>query len=70
VALVGQVPPAPSSPYAEEGTLLHNAIAAMLEGAQPEVSPELMESKLTPALAALDYLDPFKDGEIARRVAR
>ena len=30
-ALVASVPPAPSSKYADEGTLLHNAIAECLE---------------------------------------
>jgi hypothetical protein len=32
VALVDRMPPQPSSSYADEGTLLHDAIAEILEG--------------------------------------
>ena len=70
VALVQQVPPKPSSSYADEGTLLHNTIAAILEtGKKPEdflgtfyngveLTEERLERKLLPALAALDEIDP------------
>ena len=70
VALVQQVPPKPSSSYADEGTLLHNAIAAILEtGKKPEdflgtfyngveLTEDRLERKLLPALAALDEIDP------------
>jgi len=70
VALVQQAPPKPSSSYADEGTLLHNTIAAILEtGKKPEdflgtfyngveLTEERLERKLLPALAALDEIDP------------
>ena len=70
VALVQQVPPKPSSSYADEGTLLHNTIAAILEtGKKPEdflgtfyngveLTEDRLERKLLPALAALDEIDP------------
>lgn len=70
VALVQQVPPKPSSSYADEGTLLHNTIAAILEtNKEPkdflgtfyngvELTEERLERKLLPALAALDEIDP------------
>lgn len=70
VALVQQMPPKPSSSYADEGTLLHNTIAAILEtNKEPkdflgtfyngvELTEERLERKLLPALAALDEIDP------------
>ena len=70
VALVQQMPPKPSSKYADEGTLLHHAIAAVLETGKPaqdfvgaefnglELTEDLVERKLLPALAALDVIDP------------
>ena len=72
VALVQKVPPKPSSKYADEGTLLHHVIAAVLEtGKAPEeflgvfyngveLTEDRMERKLLPALAALDEIDPDK----------
>jgi hypothetical protein len=72
VALVQTVPPKPSSKYADEGTLLHHVIAAVLEtGKAPqeflgteyngvELTEDLMERKLLPALEALDQIDPDK----------
>jgi hypothetical protein len=72
VALVQKMPPKPSSKYADEGTLLHHVIAAVLEtGKAPEdflgteyngveLTGDLMERKLLPALAALDEIDPDK----------
>ena len=71
VALVQQMPERPSSKYADEGTLLHNVIAQILDSdtAVPEdflgerygeqvLTEELIEDKLLPALAALDEIDP------------
>jgi len=72
VALVQKVPPAPSSSYADEGTLLHHVIAAVLETGKPpedflgtfyngiELTEDRLERKLLPALAALDEVDPDK----------
>ena len=77
VALVQQMPPKPSSKYADEGTLLHNIIATILEtGKAPEdfigvmhngieLTEDRMERKLAPALAALDEIDPDKVMEYA-----
>ena len=76
VALVQQVPPKPSSSYADEGTLLHNVIATILDknaAVMPkdflgtmyngiELTQDRLESKLLPALAVLDEIDP--DGEL------
>jgi hypothetical protein len=74
-ALVASVPPAPSSSYADEGTLLHDIIAEVLDSGQAPatfigatnkdvvLTEELVNTKLLPALALLDDLDPFKDGE-------
>lgn len=70
VALVQQVPDRPSSSYANEGTLLHDAIAKMLDG-KPSLddvqnmayedavmTDDLIERKLMPALQALQDIDP------------
>jgi hypothetical protein len=74
VALVQQVPPKPSSSYADEGTLLHNIIATILEtDKRPEdflgtmhngieLTEDRLERKLLPALAVLEELDP--DGQM------
>lgn len=63
VALVAEMPPQPSSSYAEEGTALHNAISDFLgeDGGSFSVSPELIEDKLLPALALLDEVDPNRE---------
>jgi hypothetical protein len=70
VALVDKMPPQPSSTYADEGTLLHDAIAKVLEtDCDPyslvgtklndsELTGDLIEDKLLVALAALDEVDP------------
>ena len=70
VALVAKMPPKPSSKYADEGTLLHNAIAEILEKNIPAkdllgfkykdlvLTEELLEEKIKPALACLDEVDP------------
>ena len=74
VALVQQVPPKPSSSYADEGTLLHNVIATILETQKDprdflgtmhngiELTEDRLERKLLPALAVLDEIDP--DGQL------
>ena len=74
VALVQQVPPKPSSSYADEGTLLHNVIATILETQKDpreflgtmhngiELTEDRLERKLLPALAVLDEIDP--DGQM------
>ena len=76
VALVAKMPPKPSSKYADEGTLLHNVIAEIVMSGQPPehylgtkhegqtLTQELIDDKLTPALAALDQIDPFHGMEI------
>lgn len=80
VALVDKMPPQPSSSYADEGTLLHDTIAKLLDygdGADPYemigaeyngiiLTQDLLERKLLPALAALDEVDP--DGEMSYAV--
>jgi len=75
VALVQQMPPKPSSKYADEGTLLHNAIADVLGQGSPPAShigasyqgitltEELHAEKLIPALRALDEVDPHREME-------
>ena len=62
VALVAEMPPQPSSKYAEEGTLLHEAISDFLskDGGTLAAPIELIEDKLLPALALLDEVDPDK----------
>ena len=73
VALVDKMPPQPSSSYADEGTLLHDTIADVLDfKGTPEsylgrkhadvvLTQELLDEKLLPALAALDEIDPEGD---------
>ena len=66
VALCAKMPPKPSSTYADRGTLLHDAIANILNG-QPnvigaqyegiELTEELYNEKLMPALAFLDEIN-------------
>ena len=72
VTLVAQMPPKPSSVYADTGTLLHNVIADVLDGkATPQdflgavhaditLDQDLIDNKLLPALAALNEIDPDK----------
>jgi len=76
VALVQKMPPQPSNKYADEGTLLHNVIAeVVMSDKSPEawlgttyndqvLTLDLIDSKLVPALAALDQIDPNKEMEI------
>jgi hypothetical protein len=71
VALVAKMPPKDSSSYADRGTLLHNAMATILDSdtVTPEsmlwttykgetLTGELLNEKILPALAALDAIDP------------
>jgi hypothetical protein len=80
VALVAQMPPKPSSVYADTGTLLHNVIADVLDGkATPQdflgmvhadvaLDQNLIDNKLLPALAALNEIDPDKQMEYETEV--
>ena len=73
VKLVQQMPPRPSSRYADEGTLCHTIMEAVLtQDRQPEefigqtlndvtVTAELIETKIRPAMAALGEIDPNYD---------
>jgi len=73
VKLVQQMPPRPSSRYADEGTLCHTIMEAVLtQDCQPEefigrtlgnvtVTQELIETKIRPAMAALGEIDPNYD---------
>ena len=65
VALVAQMPPQPSSSYAEEGTLLHDEISNFLGDLDYRFtcSQELIVDKLKPALDLLDEIDPDKTME-------
>ena len=77
VALVDKMPPQPSSKYADEGTLLHDTIADILmEKGTPssflgrkyedvELTQDLIDRKLSVALAALDEVDPNGEMEYA-----
>lgn len=77
VALCAKMPPKPSSKYADEGTLLHNAIAEILEKdiqaheiigfkyKELEVTQELFDEKIVPALECLDQVDPECEMRIA-----
>ena len=80
VALVAQMPPKPSSVYADTGTLLHNVIADVLDGkataqdflgavhADVTLDQDLIDNKLLPALAALNEIDPDKQMEYETEV--
>ena len=80
VALVAQMPPKPSSVYADTGTLLHNVIADVLDGkataqdflgavhADVTLDQDLIDNKLMPALAALNEIDPDKQMEYETEV--
>ena len=80
VALVAQMPPKPSSVYADTGTLLHNVIADVLDGkataqdflgvvhADVTLDQDLIDNKLLPALAALNDIDPDRQMEFETEV--
>ena len=73
VKLVQQMPPRPSSRYADEGTLCHTIMEAVLtRDVQPEefigqtlndviVTQDLIETKIRPAMEALSVIDPNWD---------
>ena len=77
VALVDKMPPQPSSSYADEGTLLHDTIADILDkGGKPAdhlgrkhndvvLTQDLIDDKLWLALDALDEIDPKGEMEYA-----
>lgn len=77
VALCAKMPPKPSSKYADEGTLLHSVMDKILaDGVTPEsligmkyenieLTQELLDEKVYPALKALDEIDPNKEMEYA-----
>ncbi len=70
VALVDKMPPSPSSSYANEGSLLHDTIADVLDGKGTPadhlgrtyggiaLTQDLIDDKLAPALDALNLIDP------------
>ena len=71
VALVDTMPPQPSSSYADEGTLLHDTIADIMDGKggtcehhlgrkhnDVVLTQDLIDEKLRPAINALDEIDP------------
>jgi hypothetical protein len=70
VQLVRQMPPRPSSKYADEGTLCHRIMEAVLmDGRMPGeylgdmlgeamVTEDVLERKIAPALTALNEIDP------------
>ena len=68
VKLVQKMPPQPSSKYAEEGTMLHDAISRILmdqgvvigqyKHKDHVLTQELYDEKIAPALDALDEIDP------------
>lgn len=77
VALCDKMPKQPSSKFADEGTLLHNVISQILDtDTQPSdhigttyegivLTQDLIDTKLLPALASLDAIDPDKLMEFA-----
>ena len=71
VALVAKTPPQPSSKYADEGTLLHEAVSSVLMGLTENdvigtvyegqtLTQELYNEKITVALDLLNVIDPDK----------
>ena len=77
VALCQQVPPKPSSKYADEGTLLHNVMAEIL-GSDKELrhtldmeyngvklTGDLLDEKVRPAMDAINEIDPDAQLEFA-----
>ena len=71
VALVAKMPPQLSSKYADEGTMLHEAISKVLLGDMPQdvigtvyegqtLTQELYDNKIVVALDLLDQVDPEK----------
>ena len=77
IDMVAKMPKLPSSKFADEGTLLHDAISQILDcKATPEsvigmvyegitLTQELYDDKIAVALSALDEIDPDKQMEFA-----
>jgi hypothetical protein len=80
VQLVRKMPPKPSSVYADTGTLLHDAMASILSSTDAlhpsdvvigmeyegiQLTHELYDEKIAPALAALEEIDPENIMDIA-----
>lgn len=77
VALSARMPPQPENEYMATGTLLHTVIAYCLEQDKPptafldvaykdiKLTQELIDEKLTPALEALNDIDPDRKMEYA-----
>ena len=77
VAMAEQMPAQAGSRYADEGTLLHDAIATVLDTGRSAkqclgmrfnaeiLTQDLLDDKLLPALAALDEIDPDKSAEMS-----
>ena len=77
IDMVAKMPKLPSSKFADEGTLLHDAISQILDcKATPEsvigmtyegitLTQELYDDKILVALSALDEIDPDKQMEFA-----
>ena len=75
IELVTKMPKLPSSKFADEGTLLHDAISQILDCKATDVvgmthegitlTQELYDDKIAVALAALDEIDPDKQMEFA-----
>lgn len=75
VKLAAAMPPKPSSSFADEGTLLHDVIAAMLTLDYPAdvflgktygsatLTQDLIDDKIAPALQRLAEVDPDKEME-------
>ena len=71
VALSAKMPAKPSSEHADRGTLLHNAISAILEDQNVDVigsvyegqvlTQDLYDEKIMAALSLLDQVDPDKE---------
>ena len=83
VALVAKMPPRPSSKYADEGTLLHEVMADLMNDGlkKPEdflgrtyegieLTQDLIDDKVRPAMQLLDEVDPeqMMDVLVERRV--
>lgn len=76
VKLVQKMPPQPSSKYADEGSMLHEAISTILSDGTARagmfkhkdqlLTQELYDEKIIPALDALDEVDPH--GELVYEV--
>lgn len=73
VKLAQSVPPRPTSKYAEEGSLLHDAIHKILShGASVDdfgLGDDLIERKLRPALDALNEIDPNSQMEFQTEIS-